>query len=478
MGPQPIVIYGPPGTGKTRTLMGMIKGHVDCGGKGRVLFCSYTKAAAAEAMSRWPVEHEKWVDISTIHSCCFRALGLSRAQTVDDMKLRSFGQAVGQDMTEESAGRAYCEILDYARAVKVSYRQAYEHSERPGTWNEFDAFALSYDSWKDQYGFMDFSDMLNGFVEAEHPHFGPYGLIVIDEAQDLTPLQWDVIYKMIDLQKGAEIVLALDDDQAIYTWAGADPQGGTKFEDRYKCTRRILDQSYRVPGQVHALAHKIIQRVTDRVDKVYKPRRDADGIVVGGELSFWPDYHHLQLDTKIDSLILYGDRFIRAEMESELQARGLMYTALNGYDAPVQTRAGRAWRIIKTKQAIALNDTDLETIHTGLSPASVQVWESSGPKPILDKLYKGDLHCLQVPPRHWDYFRNASWTTPLNIKLSTIHSAKGMEAAHVHLLSAQSFATVRQAAIDPASQHRVMYVAVTRAKEKLFIYGGDSEYGF
>ena len=43
---------------------------------------------------------------------------------------------------------------------------------------------------------------------------------MVDEAQDLTPLQWDMVVKM---SEGVDSVyIAGDDDQAIYEWNGAD----------------------------------------------------------------------------------------------------------------------------------------------------------------------------------------------------------------------------------------------------------------
>ena len=47
-----------------------------------------------------------------------------------------------------------------------------------------------------------------------------FDVVFIDEAQDLSPLQW----KLYDIlkQKSKDIYLAGDDDQAIFAWAGAD----------------------------------------------------------------------------------------------------------------------------------------------------------------------------------------------------------------------------------------------------------------
>ena len=61
--------------------------------------------------------------------------------------------------------------------------------------------------------------MIHQFVNKSHlcPTFD---VVFIDEAQDLSPIQW----MMYDILKAntKDIYLAGDDDQAIYAWAGAD----------------------------------------------------------------------------------------------------------------------------------------------------------------------------------------------------------------------------------------------------------------
>ena len=50
---------------------------------------------------------------------------------------------------------------------------------------------------------------------------------MVDEAQDLTPLQWDMVVK---IAKGVDrVYIAGDDDQAIYEWNGADVKHFSNF---------------------------------------------------------------------------------------------------------------------------------------------------------------------------------------------------------------------------------------------------------
>jgi superfamily I DNA/RNA helicase len=62
---------------------------------------------------------------------------------------------------------------------------------------------------------------------------------------------------------------------------------------------------------------------------------------------------------------------------------------------------------------------------------------------------------------------NTSLMAKYNIKVSTIHGAKGAEADNVILLTDVSPATYEQ--IDSESERRVWYVGVTRARRKLYI---------
>jgi ATP-dependent exoDNAse (exonuclease V) beta subunit len=55
------------------------------------------------------------------------------------------------------------------------------------------------------------------------------------------------------------------------------------------------------------------------------------------------------------------------------------------------------------------------------------------------------------------------------ISLSTIHGAKGAECDNVILLSDISTASEKEFHRNPDDLHRVFYVAVTRAKERLYL---------
>lgn len=463
------VLYGPPGTGKTRTLITMVQEHLKIAPSNLALFCSHTKAAAQTAVDRWGKTTGR-MEISTIHSHCFRALGLSMAQTVDDTKLQFFVAQFGMDTDEGSDANSYIEIIGFAANLGISISDAYNRSGRPGTYQHFLSFAKSYESYKKQFGYVDFTDMLELYPKRVHRAMG-HTFLALDEGQDLTPLHWRVIEHYMKNNPETEIVIAGDDDQCVYGHTGASADGMRKFAEDHVAEVNVLGQSYRVPERVHGLALEIAGRIRQRVDKVYLPR-PAPGVV-----QEWGDFQwgHSAGRSDRDTLILYSDRFVRRDIvEPALLDRGVPYTTVSGFPAPLQTKGGQCLRTANSPNATR---DDWANMRRGLSELGRTIYDTIGPEAVCEKLRKFDFKLLQKV--HWtaeDYFRRIRWSDPVNIRLSTIHGAKGMEADEVHLVTAQSPSALNQSLVDPDARHRLFYVGVTRAKEKLYLYGGDNNY--
>lgn len=472
-----LVLYGPPGTGKTRRLLKMI-GEFMSERPGRVLFCSHTRAAAQEALSRWPQENASRIDIQTLHSVCFRALKMSRAQTVDYAKLDSFGQEFGIDMSSEGLGPEFLQVLSLSKSRRLTPERGYEQSGRPGTASHFLAFARSYDQWKSQFGYVDFDDMLILGEKRLTRALADYALVAIDEAQDLTPLHWAVVYRLTEILPNTRFIVAGDDDQTLYAFSGADPAGMPEFAIKTDAEAQILSQSYRITEQVYDLAQAIISRVRQRVPKKYAPRTGLDGRPAQGRFEIWPNIDYLQINEFRDSLLLYNDRFVRAEVEPIIQEKGLPYKAINGWPSPLDSRAGRALRILKTRAIFdILDDDELRgTVRNGLSARGQAAFDMAGPQRVIAQLQRGDWTQLSIKPQHISYLQNVNYDLPQNIRISTIHGSKGLQADDVHLILSLSPRAWAEAAVDADHLHRLLYVAVTRAKENLYLYDGENGY--
>lgn len=466
------VIVGCPGTGKTTYLARLI---VDYKAKQNrpVVFCSHTRAAAKAALDK-SINNDPSVQVQTLHSFCFRHLNMSKAQVPDWRQLSEFcvsvGAPMGRNEGEEDIGNdigdAYLSMIALATARDCLPAEVYESSpRREGGLNHFLSFCKSYHQWKDTHGFIDFSDMVHRALTIER--FGDIGLLVIDEAQDLTPLQWRVIDKILAVTPGCRVVVAGDSDQAINAWAGADPMGMHKFEARYKATRSVLPQSYRIPGVVHAVAEAIIDRATNKVSRTYAPRTGAIGTY-----RRFSDVSDLQLTDDRDVLILYADKFQRKEVERELIESAIGYTAISGLPAPLDNRIGRA------VMAAFNNNPDEQVIRKALNDRGRRTVDSIGIEPVLQATQKLDFKYLSMPPHLHEYYHRVPKKPPV-VRISTIHGAKGLEADDVHLVLGRSNAAMEQDWTDPDQSHRLMYVGATRTKDVLCTYEtGQNDYDF
>jgi superfamily I DNA/RNA helicase/inhibitor of KinA sporulation pathway (predicted exonuclease) len=86
-----------------------------------------------------------------------------------------------------------------------------------------------------------------------------WSALLVDEFQDLNPVQYRVIYA---LARDHRHVFAVgDDEQSIYAWAGADPRAFTSFANDFGLTKPLyLHENRRCPRHIFDLARRLIAR--------------------------------------------------------------------------------------------------------------------------------------------------------------------------------------------------------------------------
>lgn len=267
-------VFGSPGTGKTTYLTSQIQEAASRYGADRLFVASFTRAAAHEVAGR----NKNVQNVGTLHAHGYRAIGGTRkvAESMLDQwneeqphYALSGGKQTDIDECNErgastTTGDELYSEMNLNRALLIP-RERWRLATQ--------AFDLKWRRWKQAHGIIDYTDMIEipyRDIEAPpgHPSIGFF-----DEAQDFTPMELALVRKW-----GKEldyIILAGDDDQCIYEWAGARPDVLIKGEPTKKV---VLKQSYRVPKAVHALAQKTILQVQTREPKIYEPR-DAEGEV-------------------------------------------------------------------------------------------------------------------------------------------------------------------------------------------------------
>ena len=139
--------------------------------------------------------------------------------------------------------------------------------------DSLDVFLCKIDTYEHykKDSFIDFTDMIERTIE--EIDFPKLEILILDEAQDFTPLQWSVLYKMA--QGAKRVYLAGDDDQGIYKFNGSDPKYFTTYFPGRKVTLR---QTRRFGEAIHHFSQIIRRGILDSIEKDYDSLK-KDGYV-------------------------------------------------------------------------------------------------------------------------------------------------------------------------------------------------------
>ena len=482
-------LFGPPGTGKTTKLLKYVKTFLKLGTPiDKIGYFAFTTKAANEAIDRMldyhtAFERKDLKHFRTLHSFAFNQLGMKKAQVMQDEHYEDIGKKLGIEVTvysngEESTGfinsdSEYFNLINAARIKNISIEEEYNTDMYSQDMDKrlLQIISDEVQNYKDSYQLVDFTDMIEKFnVSKLCPNFD---IAFIDEAQDLSPIQW----KMVDIitKNSKYIILAGDDDQAIYGWAGADVK---KFQQKFSKKDIILPQSYRVPKSVQNIADKILDRIPDskRVRKQWKARDEE------GNVDYITDTDGLPLHEG-SWLILarYNDRLTK--LMPTLKDRGVyfQYKGRKSYKVSLFRTILNYIRWQKG-ELLSLSEVKdiLECSGSNLKPTEEKMYD------LTDLSYSKDTEWFdefQVDYEECLYIREMlrmgeKLSKDARIKLSTIHAAKGGEADNV-LLILDNTKTIRESAEkneDKADEeNRVWYVGVTRTKQNLYIMSAKKE---
>jgi DNA helicase II / ATP-dependent DNA helicase PcrA len=463
-------------------------------------FLAFTRKAATEARDRaaerFNLDPKKdLIFFRTLHSLALTMSDIRPEQVMQEENYRELSRTIGVELGAQkntsidedvpsmvASSDPILGLINLARLRKVDLRDQYNESQLEQDWNTVNFVDKCLREYKESMGLFDFTDMLQHFAEGGETFCPKFDLCFLDEAQDLSPLQWDIAH-LLDKQS-TKMYCAGDDDQAIYRWAGADVDhfinlpGGSE----------VLSQSYRIPKRVHDVAENVVRRIGRRFPKQYEPRSEP------GNVTRITTINSLDM-SQGDWLILSQAGYQLNPVAQDLKSNGYLFNyrgrrsisekvseAVNGWEQLRKGReiSGKVARMVYSYMSIGervvrgfkklsgVEDDDLVTFdkltaNHGLLAKDNMIWSEA-----MDKLPDTDRAYVTALLRRGEKFNGVP-----RITASTIHGSKGGEADNVILFTDLSPAADTQFQRNPDDTHRVFYVAVTRAKQNLYIVDAE-----
>jgi superfamily I DNA/RNA helicase len=526
-------LIGGAGTGKTTELLSIMRMIVDQTGcdPSQIGFGSLTRAAREEIVSRaaemFDVDPSVFAWFRTAHSTCFRMLQLKKEDllTGDNDTSKWIAQRLRVSVSwkklddsgyrvcvgdEEAAGSL--DLWDVSRN-RVAPLEAV-HRERVSAGLDVPPYATvrhfveKYEQFKRLDGKSDFVDILgryagirfnvSGPTECSPEGDTPSDVIawIFDEAQDSSKLL-DKVCRRLAYGPGVRYTyLAADPFQSIFGFGGADYRNFLSWKvDK----ERTMPQSWRCPPAVMQLGERCLRRMKEGYfDRGIKPANHHGSVTVEPSV----ERALSTIDSNRSTLILARCRYTLSAYAEILEQRKIPHAFINAKsDTKAMVAYNTFWKLQHGRgvsgedwsKAISMTPVKAAGNEPLLRHGQKTAWAKGkhedidyvGPGEVVDiggvtpamelmirsgqwcGLLDGGVKWYQAAQKH-----GANVATTPNVRLSTIHGSKGMEAQDVILSTDTSRRIEECRELDPASfdeECRIEYVAVTRAKERLIV---------
>ena len=451
-----IVVKARAGCGKTSTIELMAKAM----NESSALCLAFNKSIATEMQERLP----KTCTVSTLNALGHRAWGFTVGKRlhVDTAKnynlLRSVVNALSDGERESLERDSFSEML---KAIAYGKRHGYVPAGVPGTKSLltdqefFDSTETELTHLQEQIvkdvsrrsfedalqGNIDFDDQILCPTLYQEASFKRYPLTLIDEAQDLSELNHEMLSKLV----GNKRLIAVGDDfQAIYAFRGADERSMASMAATFNMVEFRLTVSFRC-------AEDIIKNVHWRAPEM----KWRDGAPLG-EVVHFKSWTHKEISD-------YGAIVCRNNAP-------LFEMALNLLESGRRPRLSNrdvVEQLLKIFQGFGSADMEKTEVLE-----AVERWRENASKKSRNKEQIDDIaRCLEVLASRNDTLGETIRLTETisnqkgGIYMSSIHKSKGLEWTNVYILDSH---LIRK---GEGQEDNVRYVAETRAKEFLgYIY--------
>jgi DNA helicase-2/ATP-dependent DNA helicase PcrA len=522
----PVCVLAGAGTGKTRTITNRIAHLVASGAHpvSEVLAVTFTTRAAGEMRVRLRALGVPGVQARTFHSAALRQLRYFWPKAVGgtmwpvlEQKLRLVAMAarragVGTDAAtlRDLAGEIEWGKACLAGPDTYPALAARHHRETPLPVEQVAKVFAIYESVKQEAEQLDFDDLLlhtSAILETDRDVTAEfrsrYRCFVVDEYQDVTPLQQRVLDAW--LGERDQLTVVGDANQTIYSFAGASPRYLLDFDRKYpNATVVRLERDYRSTPQVVSLANRIIAGATGSSSRL---RLKLTAVLPDGPEPTYAEHPDEPAEAAAvavqaaalieggtpasDIAVLYRINAQSEVYEDALSAAGVPYVVRGGerFFARAEVRQAIAALRTAANRLESADTADARELVTVTREVLAGVGLSAEPPPtgalrdkwesllsvvgIAEELADADESAgLPALVAELDQRAEAQHApTPDGVTLASLHAAKGLEWDAVFLVGLVDGTLPFQRTFDEPDaveeERRLFYVGVTRARQRL-----------
>lgn len=522
----PVCILAGAGTGKTRTITYRIAHLIDQGfvSPNRVLAVTFTSRAAGEMRHRLSLMGIGGVQARTFHAAARRQLAYFWPQVAGslpwrllDNKFPLVGRAarsVGVESSKENVRDLLSEI-EWAKATLISADQYVEftaNSDRtpPVPAEKVAEVYRRYEASKttEEGILLDFDDLLLHVAAALENAPGvaeefreQYRTFVVDEYQDVTPLQQRVLQAW--LGERDDLTVVGDANQTIYSFTGATPSYLLDFSRTYdNATVVKLQRDYRSTPQVTGMANTVISKATGRVAGT---RLELEGMRAPGPQPTYNAYDDEPTEARevagqilnllnqgvpaSEIAVLYRINAQSQAFEQALADAGIVYQVRGGEGFFNRNEIRQAIsELVRAAQRTDLPDDPVAVSRAALAPLGLTPTEPEGAQArerwqslqalvdLIEEIVRAtpDLDLTGVLGALRQRADAKHPPTVEGVTLASLHAAKGLEWDAVFLVGLVDNTLPISHAIK-AGEHqieeerRLFYVGITRAREHLHL---------
>lgn len=284
----PILVLAGPGAGKTFCLIQRIRYLIEdlAFDPARIVAVTFTNRAAGEIAARLGAalgDKAEAIHRGTIHSLCVELL---REHGEEVGVPKGFGIADEEYQLQTLRRSGFYKEGKWPLTRFSRHRQV---GESLGDW--LGQIYERYRAHLAKRGLLDFDDLianteqlLRTREETAAAIAGRWDYILIDEAQDLTPAQYQVLSRLASGHRNLFVVG--DDEQSIFGFAGADSTVLRKFLNEHRITAPIiLDENRRCSRQIFEAARRLISLNPKEHHKELRALRDSPWAVTAESLA-------------------------------------------------------------------------------------------------------------------------------------------------------------------------------------------------